>query len=230
MRWLSSSSRTSRVRANPMIDTICGEGIRLAATALPAAVVNGGDRQARSSMALASLWSGMALANAGLGAVHGFAGPIGGRFPAPHGAICAVLLPHVMRANIRALETRAADSRAVARFTHVARWLTGRPAAEAADGVEWVRQHLTRFGIPSARLLRNQRRRRPRSRISSVSGEQHARQSNCPDTGRTVVDPARSAGLEPGAAVRSMPRGKKTPLAHRMMGRGKRRRTTRGGE
>ena len=54
-----------------------------------------------------------------------------------------------MRANIRALETRAADSRAVARFTHVARWLTGRPAAEAADGVEWVRQHLARFGIPS---------------------------------------------------------------------------------
>jgi alcohol dehydrogenase class IV len=90
----------------------------------------------------------MALANAGLGAVHGFAGPIGGRFPAPHGATCAALLPHVMEANVRALSTRAPESPVRARFDHVARWLTGRPAADAADGVEWIRQRVARFGIP----------------------------------------------------------------------------------
>src|SRR5262245_26642329 len=94
-------------RANPMTDAICVEGIRLASEALPAAVRDGGDRRARASMALASLWSGMALANAALGAVHGFAGPVGGRFGAPHGAVCAALLPHVMAANIRALDARA---------------------------------------------------------------------------------------------------------------------------
>jgi alcohol dehydrogenase class IV len=135
-------------RANPMTDALCLQGIRLAATALPAAIADGGDRQARASMALASLWSGMALANAGLGAVHGFAGPIGGRFPAPHGAICAALLPHVMDANVRALESRAHESPVRARFVHVARWLTGHPAAGAADGVEWIRERVARFGIP----------------------------------------------------------------------------------
>jgi len=135
-------------RANAMTDALCADGIRLAATALPAAVADGSNRHARESMALASLWSGMALANAGLGAVHGFAGPIGGRFPAPHGATCAALLPHVMRANVRALEARAPDSPARGRFTDVARWLTGRPAADAADGVEWIRQHVARFEVP----------------------------------------------------------------------------------
>src|SRR5512138_2719174 len=55
------------------------------------------------SMSLASLYGGLALANAGLGAVHGFAGPIGGMFPAPHGAVCAALLPPVMEANLQAL-------------------------------------------------------------------------------------------------------------------------------
>ena len=51
---------------------------------------------ARADMAMASLLGGLALANAGLGAVHGFAGPIGGRFAAPHGAVCAALLPHAL--------------------------------------------------------------------------------------------------------------------------------------
>jgi alcohol dehydrogenase class IV len=136
------------LRANPMTDALCLQGIRLTATALPAAIADGDNRQARTSMSLASLWSGMALANAGLGAIHGLAGPIGGRFPAPHGAICAALLPHVMHANVRALEERAPHSPALVRFAHVAGWLTGRPAASPADGVEWIREHVARFGIP----------------------------------------------------------------------------------
>ena len=67
-------------------------------------------------MSLASLFGGLALANAGLGAVHGFAAPIGGMFPAPHGAVCAALLPHVMEVNIRALRARAPDSEALRRY------------------------------------------------------------------------------------------------------------------
>ena len=71
------------LRANPMTDQFCVEGMRRAASALPRVWENGGDREARCDMAWASLLGGMALANAGLGAVHGFAAPIGGMFPAP---------------------------------------------------------------------------------------------------------------------------------------------------
>ena len=84
-------------RANALVDAICRDAIPRAVAALPKAVA--GDRAARAEMSYASLCGGLALANAGLGAVHGLAGPIGGRFPAPHGAICAVLLPHVVAMN-----------------------------------------------------------------------------------------------------------------------------------
>lgn len=84
-------------RANAFVDAICRDAIPRAIAALPKAFA--GDRAARVEMAYASLCGGIALTNAGLGAVHGFAGPIGGRFPAPHGAICAVLLPHVVAMN-----------------------------------------------------------------------------------------------------------------------------------
>jgi len=90
-------------------------------------------------MALASLFGGMALANAGLGAVHGLAGPIGGMFPAPHGAVCAALLPHAMQANLRALRLRQPGSPALARYETVARLLTGNPQAGSDGGVDWVR-------------------------------------------------------------------------------------------
>ena len=87
-------------RANAMTDLFCVEGIRRTAAALPRAWEDGGDRQARSDMAWASLLGGLSLANAGLGAVHGFAAPIGGMFPAPHGAVCAAVLPHAMAVNV----------------------------------------------------------------------------------------------------------------------------------
>ena len=136
-------------RANPMTDALCVEGIRRAAAALPIVMRDPANREARTAMSLASLWSGIALANAGLGAVHGFAGPIGGRFPAPHGAICAALLPHVMAANVRALDARAPDSRARTRYDEIARLLTGRPAATAADAIAWARTTVAAFSIPT---------------------------------------------------------------------------------
>lgn len=126
------------VRANPMTDGVCVEGIRRAARSLHRAFEHGEDIAAREDMALASLFGGVALANAGLGAVHGFAAPIGGMFPAPHGAVCAALLPPVMVANIRALRQRAPDSEALRRYHEVARLLTGRSLATTDDGVLWV--------------------------------------------------------------------------------------------
>jgi alcohol dehydrogenase class IV len=139
------------VRANPMTDMFCVEGIRRAAWALPRAWENGGDREARAAMAWVSLLGGLSLANAGLGAAHGFAAPVGGMFPAPHGAVCAAILPYAMEVNVRALAARQPESPALARYEEIARLLTGRPRATARDGVRWVTDLCVRLEIPPLR-------------------------------------------------------------------------------
>jgi alcohol dehydrogenase class IV len=136
-------------RSNPMTDALCEEGLRRAVRSLRIAFKNGRDAAAREDMALASLFGGVALNNAGLGAVHGFAGAIGGMFHAPHGVICAVLLPHVIEANLRALRQREPRHDALRRYETVARLVTGRPTAVADDGVEWIRQLVRDLEIPS---------------------------------------------------------------------------------
>jgi alcohol dehydrogenase class IV len=138
-------------RANPLVDGLCVEGIRRAARALRRAFHDGRDDDAREDMALASLFGGLALANAGLGAVHGFAAPIGGMFPAPHGAVCAVLLAHVMAANLRAAQTRQSAGETLRRYAEVARLLTGDATATAEDGVRWVRALVAELQIPGLR-------------------------------------------------------------------------------
>ncbi len=135
-------------RANPMTDLFCADGIRRAARSLVRAFDNGRDREARADMALASLLGGLALANAGLGAVHGFAAPLGGMFPAPHGAVCAALLPAVMQVNIRALRARSPAADALRRYESVARLLTGNPGAAPEDGAAWAAETCRRLGIP----------------------------------------------------------------------------------
>jgi alcohol dehydrogenase class IV len=134
---------------NPMTGALCVEGMRRAARSLRLAFDEGRNAGAREDMAVASLFGGWALANSGLGAVHGFAGAIGGMFNAPHGAICAALLPHVMEANLRALRHREPRNDALRRYEEAARLLTGNAAASADDGVEWVRQLTRDLSIPS---------------------------------------------------------------------------------
>ena len=138
-------------RANPLTDALCREGLHRAARSLRRAFTHGHDTAAREDMAVASLCGGFALANAGLGAVHGFAAPLGGMFPAPHGAVCAALLPHVMDVNLRALRERAPGSEALRRYDEIARILTGRADARAADGVQWVSELCTALEIPALR-------------------------------------------------------------------------------
>ena len=135
-------------RANPMTDGLCVEGLRRAARSLRVAFSNGKDKDAREDMAVASLFGGLALSNAGLGAVHGFAGPIGGSFSAPHGAICAALLPHVMAMNLWALRQRDPHGAALYRYEEAAWWLTGNSKAKAEDGVEWVRALVADLKVP----------------------------------------------------------------------------------
>lgn len=135
-------------RANPITDALAAEGLRRVAGALRTAVDDGHNAAARSDMALASLLGGLALANAGLGAVHGFANPVGGMFQAPHGALCGALLPHVMAANVRALSQRGVPGDAMRRYDEVARLLTGRSQAGAEDGVRWIESLVTDLNMP----------------------------------------------------------------------------------
>ncbi|NOT05620.1 MAG: iron-containing alcohol dehydrogenase [Anaerolineales bacterium] len=137
------------VKANPMTDAICREGIRHAARSLRRAYENGADQEARAGMSLASLFGGMALANSALGAVHGFAGPLGGMLHAPHGAICAKLLPLVMDANLKAMISREPNHPALARYVEVAQILTGNKNATAFDGVQWVSDLVRDLNIPA---------------------------------------------------------------------------------
>ncbi|HUS84403.1 MAG TPA: iron-containing alcohol dehydrogenase [Anaerolineales bacterium] len=136
------------LRHNPISDAVCREGMVRAAGSLLRVFKDGADAGARIDMSLASLMSGMALANSGLGAVHGFAGPLGGMYPAPHGATCAALLPHVMKVNLSVLKREKNGEDLVARFDEVARILTSDPQAEARDGVEWLAKLSAQMEIP----------------------------------------------------------------------------------
>jgi len=120
--------------ANPLTDALCRQGIPLSVAALPAALRDPLDLSARSDLALASLLSGMALANARLGAVHGLAAPLGGMFPCPHGAVCARLLVPAWKANAAALER--ADQSVREHFLDASRLLSGRSDATISDGLE----------------------------------------------------------------------------------------------
>ena len=135
-------------RANPMTDALCREAIPRVARSLRVAFNDGQNATAREDMSLASLFGGIALANAGLGAVHGFAGPIGGMFHAPHGAVCAALLPHVMRVNLHALRSRQPQSQPLLRFDEIARLLTGNQNARAEEGMGWVQKLVSDLHIP----------------------------------------------------------------------------------
>jgi alcohol dehydrogenase class IV len=136
------------VKANPMTDAICREGLSHARRSLRGAYENDVDKEAREGMSLASLFGGLALANAALGAAHGFAGPLGGMLHAPHGALCARFLPLVMEVNIRALETRQPQHPALKRYAEIAQILTGEKDATAQDGVKWVSDLVSALKIP----------------------------------------------------------------------------------
>lgn len=139
--WISA-------RANAMTDGFCRVGLERAARSLCRVAEAGEDLSAREDMAVASLMGGLALANSGLGVVHGFAGPIGGMFSAPHGAVCAALLVPGMRANWSAIQQRMAGSEAEARFHELGRLLTGRTDANAFDAIECVTGWVRRLGVP----------------------------------------------------------------------------------
>lgn len=136
------------IKANPLTDALCREGLKQVSRSLQKAYTNGTDLEARTAMALGSLFSGIALANAGLGAVHGFAGPIGGRFKAPHGMICAALLSAVVRTNTCALKQRDPENQALNKYCEAAAILTGNPNASIDDALNWIDQLCQQLQVP----------------------------------------------------------------------------------
>ncbi len=153
-------SRTSS-RSNPVTAALAVRGIRLCSWALGRAFGDGADTEARDAMSLAALLSGICLSNSGLGAVHGLAAPLGAAFPVPHGAACAILLPGVMEANVKALRTGSTSpgtpGEALAAYAEVCSALCGSramaggvvPGPEQIDeGLRLVRELVTALGMP----------------------------------------------------------------------------------
>jgi alcohol dehydrogenase class IV len=130
------------LRANPFTMALGREGMIRVARSLRPAYEHGLTPERREDLAMASLFGGMCLANSGLGAVHGFAAPLGGMWKAPHGAVCAALLPGVMRANVKALSERDAASPALSRYRELDVIL-----GQGRDASAWVGELTRALGI-----------------------------------------------------------------------------------
>jgi len=140
--------------ANPFTDGLSREGIVRAARSIRTAYLDGSNLDAREDLTIAATLGGLALANAKLGAVHGFAGCIGGMYPtASHGAVCAALLPHAFRMNAKVLAEKAKNDSKYQKFLlrhqEVARLITENDAATAEDGADWLEDLVRQLNIPS---------------------------------------------------------------------------------
>lgn len=135
-------------KATPITDAFCREGIRRMGDSLYRAYIKGNDLEARTNMCFASLCSGLALANGGLGVVHGFAGPIGGMFEAPHGMVCASLLPAAAQANYDALRARDPENPALGKMQEVAQMVLNSPTATIEEAIEHLKNMCTQMFVP----------------------------------------------------------------------------------
>ncbi len=137
------------LRANPFTDALARDGIRRSARSLRRAYQEGMEAPGvREDLAIASMFSGICLANSGLGAVHGLAAAAGARLSAPHGAVCAAVLAAAMDVNLRALRERAPDHSALQRIAEVASLLAGRPEASPEDAITWLAELTAAMSIP----------------------------------------------------------------------------------
>jgi alcohol dehydrogenase class IV len=136
------------LRTNAFTQALAKEGMVRVARSLRPAFEQGLTPERREDLAIASLFGGLCLANSGLGAVHGFAAPLGGMWKAPHGAVCAALLPAVMRANIAALARRDPQSPVLGCYRELDDLLAG-----CGDAVNWTAVLAAGLGIPKLSAL-----------------------------------------------------------------------------
>ena len=125
------------IRANPFTDALAMSGIRAVRDSLVPWYRGEGDLPLhRSNMAYGALLSGITLAQAGLGSVHGLAAPLGAFFPIPHGAACGTLVAECTRMNIQLLQAEVPSSAALWRYAHVGKVLANNMSLSEQDGLK----------------------------------------------------------------------------------------------
>lgn len=137
----------------PFTDALASSGLRyFSRSFVPACTDKAEDSAVRADIAFAALMSGIALANAGLGIVHGFASSVGGMFDIPHGTLCATLLLEATRENIRQLGDHSGAHPALKKYAAAGQILSGTPAGDVASGCEQLLVVLgewqEKFGFP----------------------------------------------------------------------------------
>ena len=151
------------IRANPFTDALAMSGIRAVRDSLlPWYNYEGDIAQHRANMAYGALLSGITLAQAGLGSVHGLAAPLGAFFPMPHGVVCGTLVAECTRMIIELLLAEQPDGDALWRYAHVGKVLANNMRLSEQDGLEtllemlenWTQAlrlpHLSSYGMTSA--------------------------------------------------------------------------------
>lgn len=136
-------------RAGILTDGLAKEGFALLSEAMEPLARNPENYQARESMAMAALLSGMASDNAGLGAVHALALTIGGMWDVPYSLICADLLPEVTRANLDVALREDREGKVISKYREISRLLTGDPRGELDELVLHLKDWQQRFNLPS---------------------------------------------------------------------------------
>ncbi len=143
------------IKANPATDALCRAGIPLVARSLRRACEHPDDLDARGDLSLAAWWSGLALANAGLGAVHGFAGALGGLTGVSHGLLCARFLVPVCRANVEALRATSNGEPGLHRYAEIAALLTGKSNLSIDEGLDWLAVWIDTLPLPRLSVVEN---------------------------------------------------------------------------
>ncbi len=155
--------------ASPFTDALAIDGIERLSGVLESVVAMATgdvpeDAGTRGEALYAAYLSGVCLANAGLGIVHGLASPLGARFPIPHGVACGTLLAPATAANVAALRRSGTDPRALAKFAAVGRRVLGNPDLDDAFSIDaflalladWVERfgmaRLSEFGVGEEHL------------------------------------------------------------------------------
>ena len=135
--------------ANPLTDTLALNGMKYIFSSLEKAVENGHDIEARTEMSYAALLSGITLANAGLGVIHGFAQPLGSLFPIPHGIVCANLMGPANQITVKILRAKN-NTDVLKKYANVGHLLY--PDADndkATDKLlQYIHQLTEKFNIP----------------------------------------------------------------------------------
>jgi alcohol dehydrogenase class IV len=109
------------VKSNEYTDALAIEGLKAVSSSLLDCFLNGENTDARSGMSFAALTSGICLANAGLGAVHGFASSAGGLFNIPHGVLCGTLMASANAINVRELKKTGSNPTALVKYASLGR-------------------------------------------------------------------------------------------------------------